>query len=146
MGIYKVQNMKLVAQNFDGVCWWGGTQMCYLWSQAAGKGTMVEPDSDPGFKDRHDTNGDWGCNKNGYIAVRCKMKKYSSLSMDYESLQDFMAAHGPVFNSVGKNWNGHSGCGHAVVIGGVADTGVFIYDPEPVNVGSSTWLTWDQIN
>ena len=146
MAIYKVQNMTLVAQNFNGVCWWGSSQMCYLWSKAAGKGTMIEPDSDEGFKARHDGNGDWFCGKNGFMAGQFKMKKFTSLSMDFATLKDFMEVHGPVFTSVGKNWNGHTDYGHAVVLAGVADTGVFIYDPEPVNVGSSTWLTWDQIN
>ena len=146
MAIYKVQNMTLVAQLSNGVCWWASSQMCYLWSQATGKGSMVEPDSDEGFKARHQSNGDWFCGKNGFMADAFKMKKFTSLTMDYDSLKDFMIAHGPVFTSVEKNWDGHTGYGHAIVMCGVADTGVWIYDPEPVNVGGSKWMTWDQIN
>lgn len=33
-----------------------------------------------------------------------------------------------------------------VVLCGVADTGVLVYDPEPVGKGSSFWLTWKQLD
>jgi hypothetical protein len=146
MALTKVQNMTLVAQPTDGVCWWASAQMCYKWSQTTGKGKMVDPLSDEtGFAQRFKDNGDWFCGSNGHMADKFKMQKYASLGMDFATLNDFMSVHGPIFTSVQKNWNGNN-YSHAVVICGVADTGVFIHDPMPVNTGGSCWLTWDQIN
>ena len=53
------------------------------------------------------------------------MVKITSISMDYDSLVSKFAKHGPIFTSVQKNWNGND-YAHAVVMCGVADTGVFI--------------------
>ena len=62
---------------------------------------------------------------------------------DYNGLNTFFASHGPIWAAGQKNWCGNDH-GHVVVVCGVADTGVFIHDPEPVGHGSSIWLTWDQ--
>ena len=144
MAIVKVQNVPLVAQPKDGVCWWASAQMCYKWSQATGNGSMTNPDDDIGFAKRFADNGDWYCGKNGFMATAFNMKRFSSLTMDFDTVNTFLAKHGPVFTSVQKNWSGNN-YSHAIVICGVADTGVFIHDPMPVNQGSSTWLTWAQI-
>jgi hypothetical protein len=64
--------------------------------------------------------------------------------MDFDTVNTFLAKHGPVFTSVQKNWS-ENNYSHAIVLCGVADTGVSIHDPMPVNQGSSTWLTWAQI-
>lgn len=145
MAIIKVQKMKLVAQPKNGLCWWASCQMLYLWSQATGKGSMVDPIADEtGFKVRYDGNLNWFCGDNTYMANKMSMVTIPSLSLDFSSVNSALSSHGPIFTSVQKNWNGNN-YAHAVVIGGVADTGVFIYDPMPVGKGSSLWLTWDQI-
>jgi hypothetical protein len=144
MAIVLVQNVPLIGQPSDGVCWWASCQMIYKWSQATSKGSMVEPDSDEGFRKRHESNGDWYCGKNGFLADALKMKKFSSLTLDFNTVNDFLALHGPVFTSVQKNWDGND-YGHAVVMCGVADTGVLINDPMPINTGTKKWLTWEQI-
>jgi len=145
MATIKVLSVPLVAQPTDGVCWWASCQMLYQWSQATGQGSMIDPNSDDGFRNRYESNLDWGCGKNGFMADTLKMKKFTSVTMDLSSLVSFLNTHGPVFTSVQKNWGGNNH-GHAVVMCGVADTGVLIHDPEPMKSGSKTWLTWDQIN
>ena len=72
------------------------------------------------------------------------MKTLSAVPRDYAALNTLFQLRGPIWCAGHKTWGG-GGHGHVVVICGVADTGVFIHDPEPVNQGSSIWLTWDQL-
>lgn len=144
MAINKVSNLELVAQPTDGVCWWASDTMLYKWSKATGRGSMIDPLSDSGFKWRYESNGDWGCADNRFMARTLKMVEISSLDISYDGLVAAFSKHGPIFASVQKNWNGNNQ-GHAVVFGGVADTGVLVYDPEPMKSGSLIWLTWDQV-
>ncbi|MCC6452907.1 MAG: hypothetical protein IT171_08430 [Acidobacteria bacterium] len=145
MSIYKVANLELVSQPTDGVCWWASDTMLYKWSKATGRGTMIDPLSDSGFKSRYESNGDWGSSDNKFMATTLKMTQISSLEMSYDALVAAFTKHGPIFASVQKNWHGNNH-GHAVVFGGAADTGVLVYDPEPMKKGTILWLTWEQVN
>ncbi len=146
MAIYKVPNVTLVAQPTDGVCWWASLMMLYKWSQATGKGSMIDPLSDPGFKYRYEQNIDWPAIQNWFIVNTLKTVGILSteIQFNYTSLESMFQKHGPIFMSLRKNWNGHD-YGHAVVLGGVADTGVLVYDPMPLKRGSLIWLTWAQL-
>ncbi len=144
MAIVKVQNVPLIAQPTDGVCWFASAQMVYKWSQTTGNGSMTNPENHAASKKRYDDNGDWYSGQNGLLAGYFNMVKHSSVSMDLASLTAFFQQHGPIWTSGQKNWGGNNH-GHVVVICGVADTGVFIHDPEPVGKGNSQWLTWAQI-
>ncbi|KXK03777.1 MAG: Papain-like cysteine protease AvrRpt2 [Acidobacteria bacterium OLB17] len=143
MGIYKVQNLQIVAQPTDAVCWWASDTMLYNWSKATGRGSMIDPLSDAGFKARYDSNGTWGSGDNKFMAKTLKMVEIASLDLTYDGLVAAFMKHGPIFASLQKNWGGND-YGHAVVFGGVADTGVLVYDPMPVGKGSLIWLTWAQ--
>jgi hypothetical protein len=145
MALSKVQNVPLVSQYDTGVCWMASAMMVYKWQEATGNGSMIDPMSHADSAGRYGRNGDWFCGNNGMLAGYFKMKKHSSLSMTYEAVSSFLAKHGPIWTGLQKNWTGKNH-GHVVVICGVADTGVFIHDPEPVKQGSSMWLTWGQIN
>lgn len=145
MAIYKVQKVPLISQPTDGVCWYACCRMLYKWSQATGNTGMINPADDEGFHQRFLDNGSWFCGDNKFMASTLKMKQHSSLSLDYDSLSSFMAAHGPIFASVQKNW-GASNYPHAIVIAGVADTGVFMHDSMPMHTASSYWLTWGQLS
>ncbi len=144
MSITKVQNVPLVAQISDGVCWCASALMLYRWAQATGNSGMKDPLSDSGTKSRWENNKDWDPSDNGFLASTLNMQIQSSIPTDYTFLNTFLQLHGPIWAAGQKNWGG-ANHGHVVVICGVADTGVFIYDPEPVNQGSSQWLTWDQL-
>ena len=145
MAIVQVQNVPLMSQPTDGVCWMVSAQMVYKWSKAAGKGDMKDPMSDSGSKTRYENNGDWSQSQNGLLAGYFNMKKHSSVTMSCDSLIKFFDSHGPIWTGVQKNWGGNNH-GHVVVICGVADTGVFMHDPEPMKSGTAAWMTWDQIN
>lgn len=146
MPILKVPNISLVAQPTNKVCWWASAQMVYKWSKATGRGKMLDPIApETGFSERFKANGNWFCGDNGFLAGMMNMQKFKTLPMNYASLSTFLNLHGPVFTSVQKNWANHNHS-HAVVIAGVADTGVWVCDPEPVGQGSSLWLTWAEIN
>lgn len=144
MPIVKVQNVPLIAQKSDGVCWCASALMVYKWAQATGNATMKNPLDDAGMKKRYEDNGDWGSSQNGILATTFNMKTHASIPMEYTELNTFLQKHGPIWTAGQKNWGGNNH-GHVVVICGVADTGVFIHDPEPVGQGSSQWLTWAQI-
>lgn len=144
MSIYKVANLELVSQPTDGVCWWASDTMLYKWSKASGRGTMIDPLSDPGFKWRYENNGSWGCSDNTFMATTLKMVGIKDIDLTYDGLFSAFQSHGPLFASLQKNWNGND-YGHAVVFGGVADTGVLVFDPMPVGKGSLIWLTWAQV-
>jgi hypothetical protein len=144
MSIIKVQNVPLIAQPTDGVCWFSCAQMVYKWRVATGKGSMTNPENHAPSKKRYDDNGDWFSGQNGMLAGYFSMKKHSSVPMDLAGLTTFFQTHGPIWAGGQKNWGGNNH-GHVIVICGVADTGVFIHDPEPVGKGSSQWLTWEQI-
>ncbi|MGQ0543374.1 MAG: papain-like cysteine protease family protein [Blastocatellia bacterium] len=146
MPITVVQHVPLMSQPTDGVCWMVSAQMVYKWSKATGSGQMKDPMTDSGSKWRYDNNGDWSSAQNGILAGYFNMKThaFSAVSMSYDSLNNFMTKHGPIWTGLQKNWGGHNH-GHVVVICGVADTGVFIHDPEPMKQGTAHWLTWEQI-
>lgn len=144
MAIIKVPNVPLIAQPTDGVCWFACAQMVYKWCKATGNGSMTNPESHAPSKKRYDDNLDWNSAQNGLLASYFNMKTHSSVSMDLSGLTAFFQKNGPIWTAGQKTWGGNNH-GHVIVIAGVADTGVFILDPEPVGYGSSQWLTWDQI-
>ena len=144
MPITKVQNVPLVAQRGDGVCWFASALMLYKWAQATGHTTMKDPMADSGMKMRWDNNLDWGSGHNAFLATTLAMKTHASIPTEYQGLNTFFQSHGPIWAAGQKTWGG-ADHGHVVVICGVADTGVFIHDPEPVNQGVSLWLTWSQL-
>lgn len=144
MGITKLSHMKLVAQRDDGVCWCAAAIMLYKWGRAAGQHSMVNPLVDAGTSWRWENNKDWASSDNGFLATTLNMEIQSELPVDYEGMKSFLSDHGPVWTAGLKTWTGDA-YGHVVVICGVANTGVLIYDPEPVNQGSSMWLTWMQL-
>ena len=146
MAIYLVKNLSLVAQPTDGVCWWASLMMLYKWSKATGKGSMIDPLSDAGFMYRYEKKIDWPPEQNWFIVNTLKTVGILSneIQFNYASLESMFQKHGPIFMGLQRNWYGHD-YGHAVVLGGVADTGVLVYDPMPIGTGSLIWLTWAQL-
>lgn len=143
----KVSSVPLMYQAESKLCWYASARMLYKWSQATTRGLALNPaDTDEGYIWRHSINGSVGSSDNHHFAKKHNLVQHTSISIDESSLLDFFKDHGPIWAGISKNWNGNSGYGHVVVICGVATTGVFIHDPEPVKKGSSFWLTWDQIN
>jgi hypothetical protein len=144
MAITKLHNMTLVAQISDAGCWCASAQMLYKWGRKSGQHRMTDPLADPGIKWRWTESKDWDSSDNGWLATTLNVEIQSEIPLDYKGLKSFLKDHGPIWTAGMKTWTGDA-YGHVVVICDVADTGVFIYDPEPVNKGSSRWLTWTQI-
>ncbi len=144
MGITKLASVPLCYQYATGVCWFASARMCFLWSQATRRGSMTDPRADEGYFKRYNDNGSVGCDQNWHIAQQFKMKKHPSVAIDFASVSTFLKSHGPMWTGLQKNWGGHNH-GHVVVICGVSETGVFVHDPQPVNMGSTFWLTWEQM-
>lgn len=145
MPIFKTQGLNLVAQPKDAVCWWASATMLYKWSKKSGMGSMIDPLSDSGFAYRYEQNLDWPSEQNGYMASQLRMKQIEKIDLSYSSLSETLQKRGPIFAGVERSWGGVVPFGHAIVIGGGADTGVLVYDPWPVNRGCIIWLTWAQI-
>ncbi len=144
MGITRLANVPLIPQPTDGVCWYACARMLYRWSQATGRGLMKNPQDDSGYFDRFQNNRDVAAFQNNHLGTALNMKLHSSLTLDYSTILGFLQANGPIWAGLKKNWGGNNH-GHVVVICGVAETGVFIHDPEPMKQGSTLWLTWEQI-
>lgn len=145
MGIYKVKDMALVPQPGTGTCWCASAIMLYKWSRKAGYLTMVDPLSDSGTRWRWENNKSWSKYDNPWLAKTLNIYTYDEIPRSYDGLRTFLKDWGPIWASGLKTWTG-SAYGHVVVIGGVADTGVLIYDPEPVGQGKSFWMTWNQLD
>jgi hypothetical protein len=137
--------MPLMYQKSNGVCWYASARMLYTWARATKRGSMTNPADDTGYFQRYMNNGDVAASQNWHIAQQFNMQKHIDIPMNYDSINSFLAKHGPIWTGLKKNWDNFNH-GHVVVICGVADTGVFIHDPEPVKQGSTRWLTWGEIN
>jgi hypothetical protein len=143
--INKLSNVPLMYQRSDGVCWYACSRMLYKWSQATGRGNVLNPETaDAGYIWRYNNNGSVGCEDNHHLAKAFNLKERPSITMDAESVNAFFHSYGPIWAGVRKNWGGNN-YGHVIVICGVSDTGVFVHDPMPIKQGSSFWLTWSQI-
>ena len=144
MGIFKLSKMTLIPQPGDGTCWCASAIMLYKWGRKTGSLTMVDPLSDSGIKQRWEENMDWKASDNWWLAQTLNLTTHGDIPLDRDGLKSFLEEHGPIWSAGLKTWSGKA-FGHVVVICGVADTGVFIYDPQPEGYGSSRWLTWTQI-
>ncbi len=144
MAITKLSNVPLIPQPTTGVCWYACARMLYRWSKATGRGAMTNPQDDPGYFKRFNDNGSVAAFQNNHIARSFNMKMHPNMTLDYDSVYQMLLDHGPIWTGHKKNWGGHNH-GHVIVICGVAETGVFVHDPEPMKQGSTFWLTWEQI-
>lgn len=146
MSIIRLTGVPLLSQPSSGVCWYVCANMLYKWSQGSKRRTMKNPaTADSGYTWRFSNNGDVASTQNWHLATAFGMVKHPTIDMDFNSVNSFLQKHGPIWTGLKKNWGGNNH-GHVVVICGVADTGVFVHDPEPMNIGTAAWLTWEQIN
>lgn len=142
MATIKVGNVPLIPQPTDGVCWYASARMLFKWQQATGKGEMKNPAEVEMSRLSFERNASWTSSLNGLLATHLNMQK-PSVDMNFDSVNSALSRNGPIWTAGYKTWAGSHG--HVVVICGVAPTGVFIHDPEPMKMGSTRWLTWSQI-
>lgn len=143
MAIIKLDNVPLIPQQTDAVCWFVSARMLFRWQEKSGKGSMKDPAQNEMTKATFSRNATWYSFQNDLLASQLNLKS-QSVTLDFEGVNKVLSMNGPIWTAGHKHWSGGNH-GHVVVICGVADTGVFIHDPEPMTVGSTMWLTWSAI-
>jgi hypothetical protein len=143
MAIITVPNVTLLPQDKSNGCWYFSAKMMFKWSEDNKKNSIIDvetvtkPDNLP---ELYRTNAGWAVSTCKVIAPRLGM---TALPRVKRSFADFkrLLANGPIWAAGGKG--GFTGSYHVVVIAGVADTGLLVYDPLPLKVGQKVWRTWD---
>lgn len=143
MAIVKLADVPLIPQPTDGVCWFVSARMLFKWQEKTGKGTMNDPATNEMTKTTFGRNATWYSFQNPLLATQLNLKN-QDVTLDFDGVNKVLTQKGPIWTAGHKHWGGGNH-GHVVVICGVADTGVFIHDPEPMKNGSTMWLTWSAI-
>lgn len=145
MAISKLDNVPLIPQPTDGVCWYVSARMLAKWRRATkgGMGTMTDPKEHSDCYSMFQNNAGWNPWQVGLLSSWLNMPT-PSITMDFAGVSSALSQHGPIWAAGWKTWSG-SPHYHVIVIRGVSDTGVLIHDPEPINVGAYTWKTWSSI-
>jgi hypothetical protein len=144
MAIILVPNLTLLPQDKTNACWYFSAKMVHQWASSHGKPTVKDPASVK--TDRLNLQGLYESNA-GYATSTCiELSASLGLTALPKSKRGFDAfkallAKGPIFAAGAKG--GADGSFHVVVIGGVADTGLLIFDPLPMRIGAKVWRTWD---
>lgn len=138
MAIYVVQDVPMIPQDKTNGCWYFSAKMMAGWASKTGK-SIKDPSE---FKDLFNLY-DGNC---GYALSTCKelggklgMKALSRTSRGFDEFLTLLKS-GPLWAAGLKG--GANGFPHVVVIAGVADTGVLVLDPLPLNKGERDWKTW----
>lgn len=143
MGINLVPNLTLLPQDKTNACWYFSSKMVHKWAAANGKSSVKDPTTVK--TDRLNLQGLYESNA-GYAPSTCielsKALGLKALDKKKRGYEEFKAlvAKGPIFAAGAKG--GLDGTYHVVVIGGAADTGLYIFDPLPMRVGTKVWRTW----
>ncbi len=118
MAIIKANDVPLIPQKKDGVCWFACARMLYRWSQKTGRGSMRNPAEVEMTKLRYEANATWNAFQNGLLADQLIMKK-QNFTLDFDNMNTALAKNGPIWTAGYKTWSGEHG--NVVVICGVAD-------------------------
>jgi hypothetical protein len=149
VAIFRLGQARVIAQPSDGVCWYATLQVLGRWRKSVrgSMGEMIAVEDQPDCARMYKQNQTWPADNNSLLAQWLRMKKYSKseIKMEYKALYDVMNSKGPIYAAGVKTW-GTAAHGHVVAFAGVADTGVLVLDPEPMNTGLERWRTWDEID
>jgi hypothetical protein len=146
MAIIQVPNVTLIPQDKSNACWYMCGRMMYQWAvdskntKVIDITTVTTPDNLPQLY----------ANNNGWARETCKVLAprlgLVALSREKRGFAEFkkLLANGPIWASGATG--GFTGGYHVVIIAGVADTGLLIFDPLPMNMGQKVWRTWDKMD
>ena len=143
MAIILVPNVTLLPQDKSNGCWYFCAKMMHKWSVDSRKGKIVDPTTvtTPDNLPRlYELNTGWATTTCKTIAPRLGMTALPRVKRGFVEFKTLLV-NGPIWASGAKG--GATGSYHVVVIAGVADTGLLVYDPMPLNVGRKVWRTWD---
>lgn len=144
MAIILVPKVTLLPQDKSFACWYFCAKMMSKWSVDNNKTKITDPVTiDTGATNLLELyKGDYG-----YSTRTCKtlanllgMTALPKAKRDFAEFKSLLA-NGPIWAAGAKG--GITGSYHVTVIAGVADTGLLLYDPLPINVGKKVWRTWD---
>lgn len=143
MAIVLVPNVTLLPQDKSNGCWYFSAKMMYKWSVDSKKGKIIDPETvttPDNLPELYKTNAGWSITTCKTIAPRLGMKALPRVKRGFAEFKTLLA-NGPIWASGAKG--GATGSYHVVVIAGVADTGLYLYDPLPLSTGQKIWRTWD---
>jgi ABC-type bacteriocin/lantibiotic exporter with double-glycine peptidase domain len=133
MAAFEVSGMTLIPQQKTMSCWYASAQMLVKWKMDKEKmslANLVPPDLDAQCRKIRDAN-------NGLVnadmlatAKRLGLKAVPPQSPSPKAIQQWLQQFGPLWVN-GKD--------HIVVIAGIRDLDVKVYDPWPVNKGKIDW-------
>lgn len=144
MAIIQVPNLALLGQDKTNACWYFSAKMVHKWASANGKSAVKDPSTVK--TDRLNLQGLYESNA-GYATSTCielsgalGLKALDKKKRGFDEFKTLLAK-GPIWAAGAKG--GLDGTYHVVVIGGVAETGLLIFDPLPMKMGAKVWRTWD---
>lgn len=144
MAIYTVPNLNLMGQDKTNGCWYFSAKMMANWSKKTGIGTIKDPILVDDLRKLYEGNCGYALSTCGTLASKLGMKAQPRQKRIYAEILTMLVL-GPLWTA-GFKGGVKDGFPHVVVIGGVADTGVLVFDPLPLNNGEKSWKTWSWLD
>ena len=139
MAIYVVPNLDLMGQDKTNGCWYFSAKMMANWSKKAGGKMIKDPSGLNDLLNLYTGNCGYALSTCGTLAGKLGMKALPRQKRGFAEMLPLLQ-RGPLWAAGLKG--GANGFPHVIVIGGVADTGVLVLDPLPLNHGEKSWKTW----
>ena len=137
--IYLVEKTPLIPQDKTNGCWYFGAKMMSKWASDAGKPAIKDPATLTDLFNLYDCNCGYALSTCKTLAEKLGMKALSRGKRSFEEYHDLLR-NGPLWAAGIKG--GVENSPHVVVLAGVADTGVLVLDPLPLDKGNREWKTW----
>jgi hypothetical protein len=118
--------------------------MMAAWSKKAGSGKIKDPVTLDDLRNLYEGNCGYALSTCGTLAGKLGMKTHARQKRGYAEMLTLLKL-GPLW-AAGFKGGVTNGFPHVVVIGGVADTGVLVLDPLPLNNGGKSWKTWSWLD
>lgn len=144
MAIILVPNVTLLPQDKSNGCWYFSAKMMSKWAKDNNKTAIKDPEfvTDPpaNLWQLYDWNSGYAISTSKQLAPRLGL---TALPKEKRGFKEFktLLSKGPIWAAGAKG--GATGSYHVTVIAGVADTGLYLFDPLPLNVGKKIWRTWE---
>jgi hypothetical protein len=141
--IYVVPGVPLIAQDKKNACWYMSAKMLVSWRKKKGAAPigLKDPAEETQLKNLY--TGDCGLAPSTceWFGKQIGLTAHKGKDASQSGLEPLIKKYGPLWFAGLKKVGGEK-YAHVRVIAGVADTGVLVYDPEPMKSGSSEWRTW----
>jgi hypothetical protein len=131
--MYVVPGVSLIPQKDAMSCWYASAQMLIQWkaSQAQmSSNSLVPPELDKECRKIRDAGGGLVNSEMLAMAKRLGLQAVPPMTPNARNLLAWLQAYGPLWVN-GKD--------HIVVLAGINETDLLVFDPWPVNAGMVTW-------